>query len=279
MSQHSTENPVEAEDAENVLEIPTRAHHNAFSEIMRAKPKPSPKEFKSKPVLQKQSKRNSRLAGLLPYIAVPESNPLSRVVYWNANYVVINDLYPKSTIHLLLLPRDMSKTHLNPREAFRDAQFLASVRDEAGKAAELAAKELGRTLGQYSNTERARIAAMKADNPPHPLPPGRDWSREIKVGIHAHPSMDHIHIHILSRDMFSPLVKHRKHYNSFNTPFFIPLDDFPLAEDDPRWDTRFQNANISGEDFKCWRCGKKFGNKFTALKRHLEEEYHDWRAE
>lgn len=106
------------------------------------------------------------------------------------------------------------------------------------------------------------------------LPKGRDWSKEVKVGVHAHPSMNHLHIHVLSVDRFSECMKHRKHYNSFATDFFVPLEDFPLAEDDVRRKQEYLN-----QDLKCWRCGKNFGNKFARLKEHLAEEFEEWRKE
>jgi aprataxin len=90
--------------------------------------------------------------------------------------------------------------------------------------------------------------------------------------------MAHLHVHIVSRDCRSERVKHRKHYNSFNTPFFVPLVDQPLAADDRRRETGFQNGNLSA-DLVCWRCGRGFGGKFAELKRHLEDEFLAWRAE
>ena len=90
--------------------------------------------------------------------------------------------------------------------------------------------------------------------------------------------MNHLHVHIISRDMHSARLKHRKHYNSFNTDFFIPLHVYPLAKDDQKRSVAFQNNNLN-EDFKCWRCGKLFGNKFQKLKVHLEEEFELWKLE
>jgi aprataxin len=110
------------------------------------------------------------------------------------------------------------------------------------------------------------------------LPPGRDFRSALRVGIHAHPSMNHLHIHIISPDMSRETMRHRKHYNSFNTPFFIPLADFPLAEDDQRREVGYQNANLA-RDFTCWRCGRGFGNRFKELKGHLEEEFERWKRE
>jgi aprataxin len=133
-------------------------------------------------------------------------------------------------------------------------------------------------MSPFSATGKVRNDAMDAGVPYDELPPGRDYLSDIRIGIHAHPSMAHLHVHIVSRDMHSDRLKHRKHYNSFNTSFFIPVADYPLAEDDERLRTSFQNANLS-KDFVCWRCKKVFGNRFAELKRHLDEEFDSWKKE
>jgi len=45
------------------------------------------------------------------------------------------------------------------------------------------------------------------------------------AGFHASPSMDHLHLHILSHDRYSPFMRTRHHFNSFTTPFYVHLDD------------------------------------------------------
>lgn len=123
---------------------------------------------------------------------------------------------------------------------------------------------------------------MSSPDPPPPpeeraalLPPGRDWSKDIVVGVHTHPSMNHLHIHIFSRDMHSDWMKHKKHYLSFNSSFLVQLDEFPLEEDSKR----FSPGDWPSWDMKCWRCGKNFKNKFAALKQHLNEEFDEWKRE
>ena len=54
--------------------------------------------------------------------------------------MVINDLFPKATVHLLILLRDPSKNSLRAQEAFEDAEFLADCR--AGYSCESHAKTL-----------------------------------------------------------------------------------------------------------------------------------------
>lgn len=106
---------------------------------------------------------------------------------------------------------------------------------------------------------------------------GRDWEKEIIAGVHAVPSMNHLHIHILSRDRYSECVKHRKHYNSFATRFMVPLEDFPLDSGDKRrWPGR---EGFLDENLKCWRCGRDFGRSFVQLKSHLKGEFEAWKRE
>lgn len=197
------------------------------------------------------------------------------MVYHNEDFVAIHDMFPKSSLHLLLLPRDQSKTRLHPFDAFEDAEFLEKVKIETSKLRTLAASELRRRYGKDSTQEQARRAALSADPPLDELPQGRDWEREIILGVHAVPSMNHLHIHVLSVDRYSERLKHRKHYNSFSTPFFVPIDDFPLAHDDKRRQPTEQG--YLKQDFACWRCNRKFGNRFTELKQHLEQEFLDWK--
>ena len=87
--------------------------------------------------------------------------------------------------------------------------------------------------------------------------------------------MNHMHVHILSEDMHSPCLKHKKHYLSFNSSFFVDVDDFPLEEGSPR----FHPGDWPSWDMKCWRCGENYQNKFAKLKGHLEEEFEAWKKE
>lgn len=190
---------------------------------------------------------------------------------------MINDMYPKSSVHTLILPRDFSKNVIHPFDAFEDPQFLAQVKEEVKKAKGIVAEELRRRYGKFSAAERPRIEAMEADDPPEKLPEGRDWMKDVITGIHAHPSMTHLHVHVMSRDMVSECMKHRRHYESFNTAFLVDLDSFPLAKDDPR---RHPGRNgILDQDLKCWRCGKNFDHKFSRLRKHLDEEFESWKRE
>ncbi|KAL2256917.1 hypothetical protein VTK26DRAFT_926 [Humicola hyalothermophila] len=262
------------------------APKNAFTELMA--PKPSKAASYSPPPRSLSSKASQVIRGvwrgaLAEYTSHPERFPPGVVLRVTPHTVLVRDAFPKATVHLLLLPRSEAHHTLHPHAAFAGedgGEFLRVVRAEAAEARRLAAKELERLVGGESASNRARWEAVGKAGPAaeQELPGGRDYEREIRVGTHAHPSMAHLHVHVISRDMHSERMKHRKHYNSFNTPFFVPLEDYPLPEGDVRRQTAYQNANL-GRDLVCWRCGKGFGNKFAELKRHLEEEFEAWKKE
>jgi len=194
--------------------------------------------------------------GLSEYLHDPANHP--RVLGYNDDFVVIKDMYPKATVHLLILPRDPIKQHQRMSEACHDIEFFSKLKLEAAKWRARAAGELARQLC-----------------PPTEAIPNRDFEAEIKVGIHSSPSMNHLHVHVISRDMHSPWLRHKKHYNSFNTPFFVDLEDFPLSDDE----AEARKENWHKLDMICWRCRRNFQNKFMALKQHLEVEFQDWKAE
>lgn len=222
----------------------------------------------------------SKRDGLGDYILHPEKYAASRVLYYDDNFVVINDLYPKSSVHTLILPRSTKHQLLHPFDAFEDAEFLASVQEQVSKLRTLVAKELRRKYGSSSAQDAGREAVLngEVEQPDgEELPAGRDWEKEVRAGIHAHPSMTHLHIHVMSVDRYSDCLKHRKHYNSFATPFFVPVEEFPLAQDDKR--RHPGKEGYLNSDMKCWRCGKNFGNKFARLKEHLAEEFEEWKKE
>jgi aprataxin len=189
------------------------------------------------------------------------------------------------SVHLLLIPRKPLYYNQHPLHLFsKDPSFLAQVRTRVDRVKRLAASELRRQFGHLSASDAPYQAAldslMSSPSPPTPeqeaaLPPGRDWLAHIADGIHTHPSMSHLHIHIFSRDMHSSCMKHKKHYLSFNSSFLVHMDEFPLEEGSKR----FNPGNWPNWDMKCWRCEKNFVNKFARLKEHLDDEFTAWQKE
>ncbi|KAI0023560.1 HIT domain-containing protein [Xylariomycetidae sp. FL0641] len=286
----SPEEAITKEEIEGTAPAPTAdaggvqpgTKRNAFSELMAPKPPKQPHHTSSADTALSSPRRPpprnvSGRDGLGAYTLDPSAFPASRVIYHDADFVAINDLYPKASVHALLLPRS-ARRRLHPFAAFDDPAFLGAVRGAAARLRRVAAKELQRRYGGFSAQDAAREAALDGDGDGGgALPGGRDWERELLVGVHARPSMNDLHVHVLSRDMVSDCLRHRKHYLSFNTPFLIDVADFPLAADDPR--RHPGRAGYMDRDLTCWRCGKNFGNRFAKLKQHLAEEFEEWKRE
>jgi aprataxin len=240
--------------------------NHAVAELMKPKPKP---EAKSPKRTHTSNKELHRLA-LLPYALNPEAYP-DAVVYYDDKFVVLKDAYPKSKVHLLILSR-RHKEKTTGQDAFQDAQFLAEMREVEVRARKIAAEELRKQISKYSAIEAGRREAQEADDIPDVIPPGRDWEMEIMTGTHQHPSMDHLHVHVLSKDMTGEKLTKPNHYESFTTDFFIRMYEYPLATSDTR-----RGGDWPGGDLICWRCRRNFGRQFAKLRVHLEQEFDEWK--
>ncbi|KAF3199007.1 aprataxin-like protein [Orbilia oligospora] len=268
---------------------------NAFTELMSKKPKPNPPAPKTqRPSPNPYFLNSDPRAGLAVYLADPASVPSKSMLFYNDDFVVIKDAFPKATVHALILPRNISITHLQPLELLNsNPELLASIRKIALQTRDLLAKELCRIHLKTSALEQTRQKAFEeleeraisepgfdpdSEESQALLPPGRNWASCIKIGVHARPSMSNLHIHVISEDMHSERVKKKNHYNSFNSGFFVNLDEFPLDKDDERIPGvgHVTNGMLKG-DMVCWRCKKNFKNHFKELKDHLEVEYEAWK--
>ena len=51
------------------------------------------------------------------------------------------------------------------------------------------------------------------------------WDEEdFKMGFHARPRMQRLHLHVISTDFVSDSLKTKKHWNSFNTELFLNFE-------------------------------------------------------
>lgn len=112
-------------------------------------------------------------------------------------------------------------------------------------------------------------------------------------------STSHLHLHVLSADLCSPKMKHKKHYNSFHPKlgFFLHIEDvMSWFENDPSYydEASFfrivkrqysyylqpqmskldekSYEKLLKEDLVCWKCDLPMKNMPT-LKDHLQEEW------
>lgn len=108
------------------------------------------------------------------------------IVKKSKQVVVIKDKYPKAKIHYLVLPE-------------ADINSIYALNKSHVELLE----EFGKIFEEIEKDEK--------------LP--------IKAGFHAVPSMQRLHMHIISTDMVSPCLKTKLHWNSFTTEFFRPYAD------------------------------------------------------
>lgn len=213
----------------------------------------------SVPAARKRKKETTKSSVIDPkgfevYFRDPANHP--NVISCNKDFIIVNDIYPKATIHLLVLPRDPTKRKQHPFDAFKDSGFLDMCRKEVPQWGQLAA-------------ERLKDAICTSEAVLH-----CDWEAEISVGIHSRPSMEDLHIHVISRDLHSKFLWEKTNYTSFTTSFFVGLEEFPLED---REEVCRVGA-LEAPDLVCWRCHKTF-RSFYVLKEHLEDEFDSWKAE
>ncbi|XP_033211595.1 aprataxin [Belonocnema kinseyi] len=148
--------------------------------------------------------------------------------------IVIKDKYPKAKFHYLVMPK-------------KDIPALKHVTKE--------------NIDLLEHMEKV----------------GENLTKEHKdhdfiVGYHAVPSMQRLHLHVISTDFNSPCLKTKQHWNSFTTPFFIPSRNVRIQlEKDGRikLNTEANNKYLL-ENLKCHKCSKLPKN-MPELKRHLLE--------
>ena len=123
----------------------------------------------------------------------PETQPQRNIFLQTNDFIVAYDLYPKAKVHLLVLPR----------------KRIDSPTDLSASDAPLV-KSMGR-LGKYlARNLRARDSSLAP----------------FGLGFHAAPSMRQLHLHVISLDLDSECLKHKKHWNSFATGFLVPPEVF-----------------------------------------------------
>ncbi|XP_011866128.1 PREDICTED: aprataxin isoform X2 [Vollenhovia emeryi] len=97
--------------------------------------------------------------------------------------IVIKDKYPKAQFHYLVLPKENILSIWKVKEDHQDLL-----------------------------THMHNVACDLVKN---------QANHEFIIGYHAMPSMQRLHLHVISTDFNSPCMKTKYHWNSFTTPFFL----------------------------------------------------------
>lgn len=199
-------------------------------------------------------------------------------LFQDQHVLIIKDKFPKALRHYLIIPTASEYTKVHPLQVFQKFPKLHQlVSDYVEKTKQLIVDD----LIEYQLIDSKDVETFK--------------SQFIQVGVHSIPSLNNLHIHVMTKDFNSPRLKHKKHYNSFTTKFFVAFDQLkPLPssnsaetvysdetqypsdeEKTPRLETdpKVLEQIIKTTPLRCSYCHASFGNSFVKLKQHLSLEF------
>ncbi|KAF9651501.1 HIT-like protein [Thelephora ganbajun] len=196
----------------------------------------------------------------------PSSLPPTLLLTNTETTLTLFDKYPKAIYHFLVLPRIL------PGSVFT-AKDLTNLHTLLAKGRRAEAKTL--IEGLKKDTEIVKGMVEKEMVKKH----GYKW--DVWIGFHAVPSLMHLHLHVISSDLCSPSLKHKRHYNSFHPElgFFLHIDEVLswFERDSASFDREVISLRQSlqepllKEDLECWRCRETF-KTLPKLKEHLTRE-------
>lgn len=170
-------------------------------------------------------------------------------VFKNDRFVCIKDKYPKSKAHFLLIPHG---------DAFPKLIKLADLIN------------LSQCIDILTELKSLSNKIIQENFPDY-------LKSKFLCGFHSIQSMQPLHMHILSTDFESDCLKNKKHWNSFNTKYFVNLDELIecLKNDKDYFKKDYFNLNNKSvlasyldSELKCNICNAVQKN-MPALKRHL----------
>lgn len=157
--------------------------------------------------------------------------------------VTLYDAFPKARFHYLIVPKD----------------DIHSVKELSRDNLEL--------LKHIHTIAESLIERVRRREPNTPF----------RFGYHAVPSLNRLHLHIISQEFDSPKLKTPHHWNTFNTEYF--MDSSKVIEDIEtngkiEFDDETYEALVDDRTMKCnfKDCPKGFED-ISQLKRHLQQHY------
>eukprot|EP00118_Oscarella_pearsei_P026602 m.310154 g.310154 ORF g.310154 m.310154 type:complete len:215 (+) comp49858_c0_seq1:21-665(+) len=189
----------------------------------------------------RSERRGGGRGGGWSYALVRTMNDRSQQVESDDRIVVIKDGYPKARFHFLILARqDIDGLAMATREHVPLLEHMHAKADELVSRFAVREEENGRRRPVF------------------------------RIGYHAVPSMRRLHLHVVSQDFDSPCLKHKKHWNSFTSDFFmdsIDVIDVLKREGRVKIDQSYYEGLLKGP-LKCHRCGLALAT-MPSLKDHI----------
>ncbi|KAF3778919.1 Transcription factor [Nymphaea thermarum] len=172
----------------------------------------------------------------LYHIAMHPDEHRKEVIELSESTVTIYDLYPKAKKHLLIVAR------------LHGLDSLADVR-----------KEHIQLLKEMQSVGLRWAKKFTSEDP----------STGFRLGYHSVPSMRQLHLHVISQDFESTYLKHKKHWNSFNTPFFRDSVDV-IEELENHGKVSIKEESFLSMELRCHRCRSAHPN-IPHLKCHIQK--------
>ncbi|XP_063739506.1 aprataxin isoform X2 [Eleginops maclovinus] len=159
-------------------------------------------------------------------------------VYKDEKVVVIKDKYPKARYHWLVLPW----------------QIISSLK---------ALREEHCVLVKHMQQVAEQMVQQCPDA----------TSLRFRTGYHAIPSMNQLHLHVISQDFDSACLKNKKHWNSFTTDYFMDSEDvIQMLETNGRVTVKQGTSELLKLPLCCHICRKELPT-IPALKEHLKSHF------
>uniref|UniRef100_A0A2I3TMZ9 Aprataxin n=2 Tax=Pan TaxID=9596 RepID=A0A2I3TMZ9_PANTR len=159
-------------------------------------------------------------------------------VYKDEQVVVIKDKYPKARYHWLVLPwTSISNLKAVTREHLELLKHMHTVGEKV--------------IVDFAGSSKLRF----------------------RLGYHAIPSMSHVHLHVISQDFDSPCLKNKKHWNSFNTEYFLESQAvIEMVQEAGRVTVRDGMPELLKLPLRCHECQQLLPS-IPQLKEHLRKHW------
>ncbi|XP_037058398.1 aprataxin isoform X4 [Peromyscus leucopus] len=159
-------------------------------------------------------------------------------VYKDELVVVIKDKYPKARHHWLVLPwASISSLKVVTSEHLDLLKHMHTVGEKV--------------ISDFAGSSKLRF----------------------RLGYHAIPSMSHVHLHVISQDFDSPCLKNKKHWNSFNTEYFLDSQAvIQMVEEAGRVTVQDGTSELLKLPLRCHECQQLLPS-IPQLKEHLRKHW------
>lgn len=151
----------------------------------------------------------------------------NKVLFYDEHTITIYDKFAKAQYHFLVLPRIPFKRSEDPSGSQQGVPKLTATNGKLNFGATssnvvpashmksistmVASPYAGDVLRAMRTASDRVVEHIRADMEEHY---GVIW--DVERAFHAVPSMEHLHLHVVSMDLVSDRLKHKKHYLSFH---------------------------------------------------------------